>query len=99
LIRASTASKIHSQRSDDAGLLLVAVDSGLAAAGGLCPAGRVGRFTLGAALLTTLLMVPLHPATSKPAARVAPVRIRQLARRRIRAARASLRTKCPASTR
>src|SRR5215472_14818273 len=97
-MRASTASKIHSQRSDDAGLLLVAVDSGLAAAAGLCPAGRVGRFTLGG-LLTALLMVPPHPVTSRPAARAAPVRIRQLARRRIRAARASLGKKCPASTR
>jgi len=71
-------------------LLLVAVDSGLAA---------VGRFTLGDALLMALLMVPLHPVTSKPTARVAPVSTRQPARRRIRAARASLRKKCPASTR
>jgi hypothetical protein len=96
-IRASAASKIHSQRSDDP-VLLVAVASGLAAAAGLCPAGRLGRFTLGG-VLTTLLMVPLHPVTSKPATRVAPVRTTQLARRRIRAARASLGKECPASTR
>src|SRR5690242_21019088 len=99
MIRASTASRIHSQRSDDPVLLVAAVDSGLAAAAGVCPAGRLGRFTLGTALLTTLLMVPPHPVTSKPAASVAPVRTRQLLRRRIRAARASLREKCPASTR
>src|SRR5690242_4824774 len=84
MMRASTASKIHSQRSDDPGLLLAAVDSGLAAAAGLCPAGRLGKFTLGTALLTALLMVPPHPVTSKPAARAAPVRTRRLARRRIR---------------
>src|SRR5215467_11685468 len=99
MITASTASRIHSQRSDDPELLVAAVDSGLAAAAGLCPADRVGRFTFGAALLTALLMVPLHPVTSKPAARAAPVRTRQPARRRIRAARASLGKECPASTR
>src|SRR5262245_4483139 len=91
MMRASTASKIHSQRSDDAGLLLAAVDSGLAAAAGLCPAGRV---TVGIALLTALLMVPPHPVTMTPAARAAPVRTRCLARRRTRAARASLLKKC-----
>jgi hypothetical protein len=98
MMRASTPSKIHSQRSEDPELLL-AVAWGLAAAAELCWAGRLGRVTLGTALLTTLLMVPPHPVTSPPAARVAPVRTRHLARRRIRAARASLREKCPASTR
>jgi hypothetical protein len=95
MMRASTPSKIHSQRSDVPELLLAAVDSGLAAAAGLCPAGRLGRVTLGIALL----MVPLHAVTSKPTASAAPDRTRPLARPRIRAARASLREKCPASTR
>src|SRR5215475_4332918 len=95
--RASTPSKIHSQSSDDAGLLLAAV--GLAAPAGLCPAGPVGWFTVGTADLTALLMVPVHPVTSTPAATAAPVRTRHLVRWRIRAARASLREKCPASTR
>ena len=99
MMRASTPSKIHSQRSDDPELLLAAVDSGLAAAAGVCPAGRLGRVTLGAALLMVLLMVPPHPVASTPPARAAPVRTRHLVRRRIRAARASLREKCPASTR
>src|SRR6516164_2747465 len=99
--RASTPSKIHSQRSDDAVLLLaagLAATCVVAAGAGVCPACRVGRVTLGG-VLTALLMVPLHPVISKPAARAAPVRTREPARRRIRAARASLRTKCPASTR
>src|SRR5215471_1845638 len=96
MMRASTPSKIHSQRSDDAGLLLAGVASGVAAAGGVCPAGRL---TLGTALLIALLMVPPHPVTSKPAARAPPVTTRHLIRRRIRVARASLREKCPASTR
>ena len=88
MIRASTPSKIHSQRSDDP-VLLLAVDSGLAAAAGLCPAGRLGRVALGTALLMALLMVPPHPVTSTPTARVAPVRTRRLIRSRIPAARAS----------
>src|SRR5215467_15933476 len=98
-MRASTPSKIHSHSSDDpepllaAGLAATCVDG---AAAGLCPAGRV---TLGIALLTTLLIVPAHPVASRPAARAAPARTRHLVRRRIRAARASLGEKCPASTR
>src|SRR6516165_6185234 len=95
MIRASTPSKIHSHRSDDA-VLLLAVASGLAAAAGLCPAGRL---TLGTAVLMALLMVPPHPVTRTPTARAAPVRTRHLIRSRRPAARASLREKCPASTR
>src|SRR6266699_2248778 len=89
MMRASTASKIHSQRSDDPEPLLAAVDSGLAAAAGLCPAGRLGRVTLGTALLMVLLMVPPQPVTS--AAPVKEVLTTSSGRRvSIRASRASV---------
>src|SRR5262249_32547611 len=97
MMRASTPSKIHSHRSDDAGLLLAAV--GLAAAAGLCPAGRFGRGTPGTALWPALLMAPVHPVPSRRAAGAAPVSPRHPVRRRIGAARASLLKKCPANTR